>query len=157
VTWFLGNILLGIAWVLITDDFSTPNVLAGLVLGYAVLWLLRPAVPDAKYLTKVPLAVRFTLYFLKELWIANLRMVYHVLTPHWTMQPGVVAVPLEEASDLEVTLLANLVTLTPGTLSVDVSPDRRTLYVHAVDCHDPDAVRRDIKDGFERRVLELMR
>ena len=155
--WFLGNLLLAIAWTLITDDFSTASLLVGLVLGYAILWLLRPAVDDARYLSKVVQVVRFTGYFLKELWIANLRMVYHVVTPHDTMSPAVIAVPLEEASDIELTMLANFVTLTPGTLSVDISPDRRTLYVHVVDGADPEAVRQEIKDGFERRILELMR
>jgi multicomponent Na+:H+ antiporter subunit E len=155
--WLLGNILLALAWLLITDDFSTTSLLIGLVLGYGVLWLMRPAMKESRYLTKVPTVVRFSLYFLKELWIANLRMVYHVITPHETMSPGVVAVPLEEASDVELTLLANFITLTPGTLSVDISEDRRFLYVHAVDCQDPDEVRREIKDGFERRILELMR
>lgn len=157
MTWLLGNILLAIAWALITDDFSTTNLVVGLVLGYGILWLMRPAIKDSRYLTKVPTVIGFIFYFLKELWIANLRMVYHVLTPHDSMSPGVVAVPLEEASDVELTLLANFITLTPGTLSVDISEDRRYLYVHAVDCHDPEAVRREIKDGFERRILELMR
>lgn len=157
MNWFLGNLLLALAWSLITDDFSATNLLVGMVLSYAVLWLLRPAFNDAKYLSKVPQVIRFVAYFIKELFVANLRMVYHVLTPHDTMSPGVVAVPLEEANDVELTLLANLITLTPGTLSVDISADRRVLYVHAVDCHDPEAVRREIKDGFERRILELMR
>jgi multicomponent Na+:H+ antiporter subunit E len=56
--------------------------------------------------------------------------------------------------DFQITLLANLITLTPGTLSVDVSADRRTLYVHALHCANPLAIRRDIADGFERRIME---
>ncbi len=60
-------------------------------------------------------------------------------------------------SDVEITLLANLVTLTPGTLSLDVSEDRSTLFVHAMFVDDPDVLRREIKHGFERRVLELLR
>ena len=56
--------------------------------------------------------------------------------------------------NFEITLLANLITLTPGTLSVDVSEDRRTLYVHALDCSDPDRLRRSIADGFERKIRE---
>jgi multicomponent Na+:H+ antiporter subunit E len=59
--------------------------------------------------------------------------------------------------DFEITLLANLITLTPGTLSVDVSDDRRLLFVHAIDCPDADKAVRDIRDGFERKILEAFR
>ncbi len=59
--------------------------------------------------------------------------------------------------DFEITLLANLITLTPGTLSVDVSEDRQVLYVHAIDCSDPDETRRDIAEGFERKIMEAFR
>jgi multicomponent Na+:H+ antiporter subunit E len=69
----------------------------------------------------------------------------------------VVAVPLDAESDVEITLLANLVTLTPGSLSLDIAPDRSCLYVHAMFVDDVEQLRRDVKEGFERRVLELLR
>ena len=72
-----------------------------------------------------------------------------------SLSPGIVAVPLDLTSDAGITVLANLITLTPGTLSLDVSPDRRTLWVHALDVADPDAFRREVKEGFERRVKEV--
>jgi multicomponent Na+:H+ antiporter subunit E len=73
--------------------------------------------------------------------------------------PGVVAVPLDARTDLEITLLANLITLTPGSVSLDLSEDKRVLYVHAmyIDGGDVEAYRRSIKEGLERRVLELLR
>ena len=67
------------------------------------------------------------------------------------------AVPLDARTDAEITLFANVVSLTPGSLSLEVSPDRRTLYVHAMFLDDPDTFCRELKQGFERRVLELMR
>ena len=67
------------------------------------------------------------------------------------------AVPLALDRDAEIALLANLITLTPGTLSLDVSPDRRTLYVHAMATTSPDDLRREIQQGFERRILEVFR
>ena len=72
-------------------------------------------------------------------------------------RPGIIAVPIEARTDLEITTLANLVSLTPGTLSLDVSGDRRTLYVHAMFVDDPESIHRDIKNGMERRVLEALR
>ena len=81
------------------------------------------------------------------------------LAPASYVCPGVVAVPLDARTDLEITLLANLITLTPGSVSLDLSEDRRVLYVHAmyIDGGDVEAYRRSIKEGLERRVLELLR
>ncbi len=66
------------------------------------------------------------------------------------------AVPLDARTDGQIAVLSNLISLTPGTLSLDVSPDRRTLYVHAMSVSSPDVLRREIKEGFERRVLEAL-
>jgi multicomponent Na+:H+ antiporter subunit E len=73
--------------------------------------------------------------------------------------PGVVGIPLDARTDLEITLLANLMTLTPGSVTLDLSEDRSVLYVHAmyIDGGDVEAYRRSVKEGLERRVLELMR
>ena len=70
------------------------------------------------------------------------------------LNPGFVAFPLSITKDAEITLLANLITLTPGTLSVDVSEDRKFIYVHAIDVPDPEALKRDIAEGFERKIKE---
>jgi len=105
----------------------------------------------------VPVVIRFAGYFLWQMFLSNLRVAQEVLRPRLSITPGVVAVPLTVTTDLEITLLACLITLTPGTLSLDVSDDRSTLYVHALDVVDPDEFRRSVVDGFERRVLELLR
>ncbi len=118
---------------------------------------LKPLFGDSRYFEKLPQLVRFVLFFGWELVLSNLRVAWDVVTPKAYRRPGVIAVPLDARSDLEITLLANLITLTPGTLSLDVSPDRGTLYVHAMFVDDPDRLRRALKHGFERRVLELLR
>ncbi len=81
------------------------------------------------------------------------------IVPRSVVCPGVVAIPLDVRTDAEITLLANLITLTPGSVSLDLSEDRRVLYVHAmyIDGADVEAYRRSIKEGLERRVLELLR
>jgi len=73
------------------------------------------------------------------------------------MRPGIVAVPLEARSDIEITLFANLLTLTPGTLSLDVSSDKKVIYVHALYVDDAGSFRREIKEGLEKRLLEVLR
>lgn len=110
-----------------------------------------------RILYKVWLVIELTLFFLWELILANLRVAHDVLTPKHYKRPGVVAIPLDARTNAEITLLACLITLTPGTLSLEVSQDRRVLYVHDMFIDDPDEVRRSIKAGFERRLLEVMR
>jgi multicomponent Na+:H+ antiporter subunit E len=73
------------------------------------------------------------------------------------LAPGFIAFPLTARSDAEITLLANLITLTPGTLSVDVSDDRSTLYIHAITVGDKQALIADIAKSFEARVIEVFR
>ena len=74
-----------------------------------------------------------------------------------THSTAIVAVPLDVETDGEITLLANLISLTPGSLCLDVSEDRKTLYVHVMFLDDVEECRRELKEGFERRVLELLR
>jgi len=104
---------------------------------------------------KVFRLVRFALFYLQELFLANLRVAHDVLTPRHRMKPGIIAIPLDAKSDLEIISLANLITMTPGTLSLDVSTDRRVLYIHAMYIDDLEELRSKIKDGFEKEVMEV--
>ena len=151
------NLVLALLWAAVAGEVDVAHLLVGFVVGHGVLWLARPLLPSTTYFAKLPQAIRFTGFFLWEMLLANLRVAWDVLTPKAHRRPGVVAVPLTVTTDAEITLLANLVTLTPGSLSLDVSPDRTILYVHAMFVDDPEKVRRDIQQGFERRVLELLR
>jgi len=153
----LWNLLLALAWVAATGVFSFENLLVGFLLGFLALFASRRAVGSPGYFNKVGKVFGLLGFFLWELLLANLRVAHDVLTPTHYMRPGVIAVPLEAQTDNEITMLSNLLTLTPGTLSLDVSADRKVLYVHAMYIDDPEDVRRKIKDGFERRVLEVMR
>jgi multicomponent Na+:H+ antiporter subunit E len=98
-----------------------------------------------------------SLYFFWELIVSNLRIAWDVLRPVKYLSPGVIAVPLDLETDVEITLLSNLITLTPGTIGLDVSDDKRTLYIHAMHLRDGERVRRSIKEGFERRIWEITR
>lgn len=97
----------------------------------------------------------FMLFYMKEVLLANVRIALDILTPRHRMKPGMIAVPLETLTDLQLLLLANLVSMTPGTLSLDVSDDRKMLYIHAMYVDDPEQLRREIKEGFEKRILEV--
>jgi multicomponent Na+:H+ antiporter subunit E len=129
----------------------------GFVLGYAVLWLTQPLYPDTRYFQKFPKALNLAAYFVKELVVSNFRVLWDIITPGHISRPGIIGVPLDAASDLEIFLVANLLSLTPGTLSVDVSDDRRTLFVHVMFLEDVEKTRMEIKQQLERRVLEVLR
>lgn len=154
---FLANIILAFVWAALNENFAPTNLGVGLALGFAVLWLAQPMIGESSYFEKVGQVLAFALFFLKELILANLRMAVNVLTPTARLHPGVVAVPLEAKTDLEITLLANFITLTPGSFSLDVSDDRKVLYVHAMNVDDPVQFRHEIKEGFERRLLGVLR
>ncbi len=140
-----------------TGDFSLSNVVVGFSIGFLILVFTRRIVGSPDYLIKVRRVIGLILFFIRELILSNLRVAYDVLTPRHYMRPGVIAIPLDAQTDVEITLLSNMVTLTPGTLSLDISTDRKTLYLHAMYIDDIDTVRRQIKDGFERRILEVLR
>lgn len=154
---FVANLFLALVWAMITEGFTLGQLGIGFVGSYFLLWFLQPLVGGSVYFLKVWQVVSFLMFFIKELIVANLRIAYHIITPSSFFKPAVIAVPLEKMTDLEATLLANVLTLTPGSFSVDLSSDRRVLYVHVMDAHDPDAVRQEIKDQYEKPLLEVLR
>ncbi|MGO4136649.1 Na+/H+ antiporter subunit E [Rhizobium leguminosarum] len=154
---FLFNLLLAIAWVAVTGSASLHNLVLGLLLGALALVIIRESFGGKGRIPRVLPVLSLVALFLKELSLSAWKVTVTVLSPDMKLKPGIFAFPLTVTSDFEITLLANLITLTPGTLSVDVSTDRRTLYVHALDCSNPEATRRDIANGFERKIMEAFR
>lgn len=154
---FLMNILLTFIWVALTGKFSYGNFVFGYALSYLILWVLSRGSDQKSYFRRVPGVLGFLVFFIKELVKANIYVAYDVITTRHHMNPGIVAIPLEAKTDLEITIVSNFITLTPGTFSVDVSSDKKTLYLHAMYIGDKEAFVQDIKNGFERRILEIMR
>lgn len=151
------NVGLAIGWALLNGSLTVGQLLFGFVVGYAALWIARPLHGHADYFSRLPRVLRLIGFFHYELVVSSIRVVWDVVTPPILARPGIIAVPLEPANDGEIFLLSSLVSLTPGTLSLDVSDDRRTLYVHAMFADDPEDVRQSVKEGMERRVLAVTR
>ncbi|MEW5979297.1 MAG: Na+/H+ antiporter subunit E [Acidobacteriota bacterium] len=154
---FIWNLLLAVAWAGLTGVFSLRSLAVGYGLGYALLYFVRDAHDRSAYHVRVLRGIGFGFYFLYELMVANLRVAWEVLSPTARLHSAVVEVPLDVESDAEITALSNLITLTPGTLSVDISRDRRVLYVHLLHVTNAEQARREIKEGLERRLLRLLR
>jgi len=150
-------VILALVWAGITGSFSGLNLLFGALVGGVALLLLRNSLASSGNIGRIRRALSLLVLFLYELMASAFRVAAIVLRPDMkkAIQPAIVAVPLSVTTDAQITLLASLITLTPGTLSVDLSPDRSVLYVHTLKLGDRDAMISEIKDGFEKKVLEV--
>ncbi|PPJ47314.1 Na+/H+ antiporter subunit E [Rhizobium sp. KAs_5_22] len=148
------NLLMAIVWAAITGSASLHNLIFGFVLSTLTLGLIREQINGTGYIRRVIRIAALAWLFFVELAKSACKVAIMVVSPRLDIKPGIFAFPLTVTRDFEITLLANLITLTPGTLSVDVSDDKKTLYVHAIDCADPNGARRDIAEGFERKIRE---
>ncbi len=155
MNYFLLNIILAFAWAALSGQLTIPNFTGGYIIGYAMLFVSRDALGCTQYVMKVQQVVRFLFYFLWQLIQSNVRVAFEVLTPGQHMSPAIVAVPLDLRSEIGILLLAHVITLTPGTLSLDVAIDQKFLYVHAMYVNDIEEFRQEIKQGFEKRIREL--
>ena len=154
---FALNVALAVAWAALTGEITLPNLLVGYVLGSFALYLTRPLFPGSRsYFSRAGRWLRLFLTFIWELIVSSAQVVIDVLTPRHMARPGIIAVPLDVKGDMAILLLTNYISLTPGTLSLDVDEETNTLYIHAMFADDPDQIRRDIKEGVERLVMEAM-
>jgi multicomponent Na+:H+ antiporter subunit E len=151
--------MLALLWCFLSGAFSVANFLMGLLVGAVMLLLLRPLFPWnpslVRVFRKIPAFLRYTPRFLYELAKANLQVVYLALHPKMPIRPGIIALQTRHQSPLGTTLLANSITLTPGTLTMDISEDGRTLYIHTLDISDPEEVREGIRRGLEDYTVEV--
>ncbi|MDN3671065.1 Na+/H+ antiporter subunit E [Echinicola jeungdonensis] len=161
---YLFNILAAVFFTFFTHEVYTeiPHTALmslSLFLGYyGVLWLFSWFY-NKRHFKKVPMAIGLFLFYIKELWWASLKVTYDSLTPTHHMKPGVIAYPMIAKSDIEITLLANFITLTPGSLSIDISEDRSILYIHEtyIQHGDIPKYKEKLRNGFEKRILEITR
>jgi multicomponent Na+:H+ antiporter subunit E len=154
---FFWNVLLAAAWVLMTGTFEFLNYVFGFAIAYVVILLMSRSVSAVRnYPRRIPRAIYFLLYFIEELIKANLKVAIDIVTPTFLGKPGVIGIELDAKTNLEITLVANVISLTPGTLSLDVSADKKILFVHAMYLIDENQVRAELKN-LEQRLLRVMR
>jgi len=151
------NLILTVLWMFLNGDWSFGGFFAGYIAGLLMIIVLRRFFDQPLYVRKVWACVKLLLIFLVELLKSNIAVIRHVLAPRLRMRPGIFALHTELKSDLEITLLACLITLTPGTLSLEVSEDQQTLYIHAMDIEDAAEAGADIKNSFEKAIMEVTR
>lgn len=154
---FALNLILAAGWAMLAGTATIPTLMVGFVLGYAILWLLAPLMGSRSgYFLRVWYWVRLIVMFHYELVVSSVQVLWDIVTPRHLARPGLVEMPLDVRSDAGILLVTNLISLTPGTLSLDISPDRKTLLVHAMFADDPEAICRQLKGGMEKWVREAI-
>lgn len=154
---FTLNISLAVTWAALTGNFTLSGLVVGFIFGSMALYVTKPLFPGCdRYFRRVWNWAKLLVLFLWELMKSSLQVVWDVLTPQHKANPGIISVPLDVTTEMEILLVTNLISLTPGTLSLDVTEDRKTLYIHAMFADDPEAIRRSIKGGMEKWVMEAM-
>jgi multicomponent Na+:H+ antiporter subunit E len=129
--------------------------LLAFIVAYVVLGIF-----DRGYLRALFWGVIFLLYLFWEILLSNISLAWLVIQPRPKLDPGIIGVPLRLTSGLEITMLASAITLTPGTLSVDLGKDEvgnAMLFVHNLKVNDPAEYRQSVHDGFERMILRITR
>jgi multicomponent Na+:H+ antiporter subunit E len=154
---FLLNLILALMWAALQGDLNTINLVIGFLVSGATIYLFRRMFFRPLYFRKLGLGVKLLLVFIKELTKSNIAVLRVVLSPRLRVRSGVIAVPTELTNDVALTMLANMITLTPGTLTLDIAPDRRYLFVHTLNLDDPEDVKQEIRQAFEVHLRELSR
>ena len=150
------TVVLTLVWLLLNNSLALGHLLLGLMLGWLIPFLTGRFWPDTVPFHRPLTLLRFIGRVLWDILVANLNVAQLILGKTERLRPAFFAVPLDLRSELAIGLLANTVSLTPGTLSVELSPDRRTLFVHGLDVPDPDAARAEIKSRYEAPLKEVL-
>lgn len=157
--YFLWNVLLAIFWAAMLGQFNLRTIFFGFLVGNLILWFASRAINVDKYFSKTQRLFSFISLMIKELIKSSIKIAFDIVTPENHMRPGIIKIPLDAKTSREITLFSNLLSLTPGTLSMDVSDDRKVLYVHVMYIHgsDLEKVKSLLKEKYEYQVLELLR
>ncbi|MDH5163901.1 Na+/H+ antiporter subunit E [Heyndrickxia oleronia] len=153
----LLNFILAFLWMFLQNSMDASTFLIGYLLGLLILFGMRRFFSSKFYLLRVVAVINLLMIFIKELILANLAVLKVILKPKLDIQPGIFALPTKLTSDWELTILSNLITLTPGTFVIDISKDKKIIYIHAIDIPDVEEVIESIKNSFEKAIMEVSR
>lgn len=153
----LLNVFIAVVWMFMSSSLTATTFIIGFLIGLGLLFVTRRFFTSRLYIWRLWAAFKLVLLFFKELTLSNISVLMLIIRPKLNIRPSIFALPTELEHDWEITLLASLITLTPGTLVLHVSSDQRTLYIHAIDVEDVDEAIDSIKNSFEKAILEVSR
>jgi multicomponent Na+:H+ antiporter subunit E len=151
----LTNLLMAVVWAALQNSYTPVDFFMGYLIGLIILFTLRRFLYFDFYFRRVWAAIKLAAIFSWELIVANIDIAKMVLHPKMEMKPGIVKVPTTLKTEGELTLLAMIISLTPGTLIMDFSPDNRFFYIHSVHMEDKEDVIAKIRDVFEKAIMEV--
>ncbi|SEH56605.1 multicomponent Na+:H+ antiporter subunit E [Paenimyroides aquimaris] len=155
---FLLNILLTFVWVALTGQLGYTNFVFGYALGFFILWMVNKSVnASTEYFYRVPKIFAFILLFFYDLMKANYEVTKDVITPNYNMKPGIIKYEMEAKTDFEITMLANMIALTPGTVVVDLSKNKKFMYIHVMYLTNKEEFIERLSSRIERKLLEIIR
>jgi multicomponent K+:H+ antiporter subunit E len=150
------TLLLVVVWQMLVNKVTPGNLVLGLILGLIIPMITAPYWPDRPRLRSIPRIVEYVAVVIWDICVANVQVAIIILfKANANTRPAWITIPLELKTPEAITVLAGTITMTPGTVSSDLSADGRSLLVHCLDAPDPDAVRDDIKARYERRLMEI--
>ncbi|MDP1558682.1 MAG: Na+/H+ antiporter subunit E [Nitrosomonas sp.] len=150
----LTPILAGI-WLLLSNSVNPGQIVLGLLLGWAIPLLSIHFWPDKVYIYKPLTLLRYMGVLLIDMVLANFTVARLILGNPGRLKPAFIVLPLTLTSDLAISILAISITLTPGTVSAQLSPDRKHLLIHALNETDADALIVTIKRRYEIPLKEV--
>jgi multicomponent Na+:H+ antiporter subunit E len=153
----LINLLIGIVWMFLQDDWSVLTFFSGYLFGLLVLFILRRYLPTKFYLVTIIAIVQLFLVFIIELFTSSILVIRQIIRPRINITPGIFTLETELEGDLEITLLALLLTLTPGSVVVEVSSDGKKFYIHAMDIPESSDSVLLSKNKFEKAIKKVTR
>lgn len=148
--------LLIAAWLLLQQSFAVPQVLTALLLGWGLPLLVRGFLGPGTRMRAWVTGLRLACVVLRDIVVANMQVARLVLWPWAQARPAWVRVPLALENPTAISLLATIITTTPGTVSCVIDEARGEILVHALDCADPEAVAADIKARYEAPLKEML-
>ena len=152
----LLTLILAVVWTLLQNEVSAGMVVFGVILGIVIPWMTSIWWPDTPKGFRLGRMIGYSVIVLWDILVANIEVAWIVLTvPNSRLRPAWIVVPLELKQPEAITVLAGTITLTPGTVSADLSDEGHSLLVHVLHTDDPDGVRDGIKSRYERRLLEI--
>jgi len=153
----LLNFFIAVTWMFLSGSFQATTFIVGYLLGLTMLFMMRRFFSSRFYMDRVWAVIKLVLLFLKELILSNVSVLKLIVKPKMTIRPAIFALPIVLEKDWEITLLSSLITLTPGTVVLDISDDNKTLYIHTIDFEDIDEAVYSIKNTFEKAIMEVSR
>lgn len=153
----LLNALIALTWMFLSVSFKPTTFIVGYLIGLLMLFMLRKSFSSRFYMDRLWAVVKLTSLFLKELVMSNFSVLKLIIQPTMPIRPAIFAMPTVLEQDWEITLLSSLITLTPGTVVIDISDDNKTLYIHSLDFEDIDEAIDSIRNTFEKAILEVSR